>query len=160
MSKGSWNARTGSFTGVKPATLSPSVEERGQPTSVGTPDTLASLETETMPQHSLVENQITHSNSVAFYRSIEDLRSLTSTISEQLDALSTIALEQAPASSGTLSGMRPELALMSLNLASLIYSASLSKVAQLGSAKPPSLNTSLTGSTHEGCGTSSTPCTI
>jgi hypothetical protein len=158
MSKGSWNARTGSFTGVKPP--SPSVEEQGQPTYAGTPDTLAYPETATMPQPSPVDNQTTYSSLQDFYRSIEDLRSLTSTISEQLDALSTIALGQAPASSGTLNEMRPELALMSLNLASLIYSASLSKVAQLGSAKPPSLNTSLTGSTHEGCGTSSTPCTI
>jgi hypothetical protein len=149
MSKGSWNAQKGCFENAIPQTPSPSVGVQGQPTSVGTLDTLRINGMETTASPLPVDNQTTYSNSVAFYRSIEALRSLTETISSQLDTLSTCAREQEHQCLAMLRGQERELALMSLSLASLIYNASSNVEAQTGSPNPPSPNTSLTGSTHE-----------
>jgi hypothetical protein len=137
MSKGSWNAQRGCFEGVKPVTLSPSAGLQGQPTHDGIRDTVYNNWTETTFQPSPVDNQTMYSNSQDFYQSIEHLRSLTSTMSEQLDVLSTFVPERERVSLETILELKRDMALMCLNLASLIYNASLSKVAQTGSANPP-----------------------
>jgi hypothetical protein len=137
MSKGSWNAQRGCFEGVKPVTLSPSAGLQGQPTHDGIRDTVYNNWTETTFQPSPVDNQTMYSNSQDFYQSIEHLRSLTSTMSEQLDVLWTFVPEQERASLATVKSQEQELALMSLNLASLIYNASSNEEAQTGSPKPP-----------------------
>jgi hypothetical protein len=127
---------------------SPSAGLQGQPTPVGTLNSTNNPEKVTMPQPSPVDNQTTYSNSLAFCRSIEALRSLTETISSQLDALSTCARGREHQCLAILKGQEQELALMSLSLASLIYNASSNGEAQTGSPKPLSFNTSLTGSTR------------
>jgi hypothetical protein len=129
MSKGSWNAQKGYFENAMGDESSPSAGLQGQPTSVGTLDTLRINGMETTASPLPVDNQTTYSNSQDFYQSIEHLRSLTSTMSEQLDVLWTFVPEQERASLATILELKRDMALMCLNLASLIYNASLSGVA-------------------------------
>jgi hypothetical protein len=149
MSKGSWNAQKGCFEDAKGDTSLSSMGLQGMPTLAGIPNTTYSPGTVTTPQPSPVDNQIIYSNSLVFYRSIDDLRSLTNMISEQLDVLSTFVPEQEPACLEMVTEMKRDMALMCLNLASSIYSASLNKVARTGSPNPPSPSASPTGSPHE-----------
>jgi hypothetical protein len=137
MSKGSWNAQRGCFEGVKPVTLSPSAGLQGQPTHDGIRDTVYNNWTETTFQPSPVDNQTMYSNLQDFYRSIDKLRSLTEVMSAQLDALSTCVRGQEHQCLAAVKSQEQELALMSLNLASLIYNASSNEEAQTGSVNPP-----------------------
>lgn len=149
MSKGSWNAQRGCFDYVRGDIPSPSPQWPGVSILAGTPTAAMEQRMETTPQPSPVDNQTICSNSLVFYRSIDDLRSLTNMMSEQLDVLSTFVPEQEPACLEMVTDMKRDMALMCLNLASSIYSASLNKVAQTGSPKPPSPSASHTGSPHE-----------
>jgi hypothetical protein len=129
---------------------SPSVTEQGLPTSVGMPDVAMEDKMETTPPPSPVDNLTMYSSSRDFYHSIETLGSLMNTLLEQVNVLSTCVREQEHLCLETLRRLERELAGMSLNLASLIYSASSNWVAQIGSLKPPSPNASRTGSTPGG----------
>jgi hypothetical protein len=148
MSKGSWNAQRGCFEDGSVLQSSPSAGLQGQPTPVGMPGTVYDYEKVTMPQPSPVDNQTTYSNLQDFYHSIDTLRSLTETMSSQLNALSTCVRGRERQCLAILKGQEQELALMSLNLASLICNASSNGEAQTGSPKPLSFNTSLIGSTR------------
>jgi hypothetical protein len=151
MSKGSWNAQRGCFENAvyKGDESSPSAGLQGQLTHAGTHNSISNNWVENTPQPSPVDSQTIYSNSLVFYRSIDDLRSLMNMMSEQLDVLSTFVPEQEPVCLEMVTEMKRDMALMCLNLASSIYSASLNKVARTGSPNPPSPSASPTGSPHE-----------
>jgi hypothetical protein len=159
MSRDSWNAQKGCFEPVVAQVHSPSAGLQGQPTSVGTLGILDNCEKAIMPLPLPVDNLTTHSSSLDFYRSIEALRSLTETMSTQLDALSMCAQGREHQCLVILRGQGSELAQISLSLASLICNTSSNREARTGSPKQPSPSASPTDSTPGDSGPSSTRCT-
>jgi hypothetical protein len=151
VSKDSWNAQKGCFEDAvyRGDMSSSSVGLDEMPTHGGMPDTPSINWKETTPQPSPVENQITSSSLQDFWRSTERLQSLTGLISKQLNVLSACARGQEQVCLAILRAQEAELALMSLNLASLISNVCSNREAQTGSAKPPSPSTSPTGSMPE-----------